>query len=111
MATPDNRQIVIRTPDGKYLSGDANGLRLVHSVYEALLIDPERIPLEATLAELRRVTGLAVELASLDLAEVFETCDRCGQQVTPLIAYFDGRRFLCPDCSNRDGAAVSEGKD
>ena len=98
MAGPDSSKVVIRTTEGRYLGGDVNNLRLVNDVYGAVLLDPTEIRMEETLLELRNVTGLVFEALPLKLEEVFETCDGCGQMVIPLMAFFDGKKFLCLDC-------------
>ncbi len=98
MAGAGSSKVVIRTTEGRYLGGDVNSLRLVNDIYGAVLLDPAEIQMEETLLELRNVTGLVFEALPLKLEEVFETCDGCGQMVIPFMAFFDGKKFLCPDC-------------
>jgi len=84
-----------------YLGGDANGWRLLNNVYGAVLFDQDPVQLSRTLTLLRGATGLTLEAVPLRLEAVFETCDRCRAMVIPLVAFFDGREFLCPDCRNQ----------
>jgi hypothetical protein len=91
-------KIVIRTSEGRYLSGSGDGLHLVNDIYRAVMLDPAEFQVEETLLELRKVTGLVFEALPLKLEEVFETCDICEQMLIPIMTFFNGRNFLCQKC-------------
>jgi hypothetical protein len=101
MASPENRKLVVRTPDGMYLSRGQQGLSFVNDIYGAVLLDPQEVEVEELLLKLRTLTGVLFEAVPLVMEEVFETCDQCAQLVIPLRVYFDGTVFLCPDCRKR----------
>jgi hypothetical protein len=101
MAGPEQRKVVVRTPDGTYLSRGENGLRFVNDIYGAVLFEPKEDQMEELLLALQSLTGLVFEVVPLVVEEVFEPCDQCSRSFIPLQMFFDGQSFLCPECRKR----------
>ena len=45
--------------------------------------------------------GIALTAEPVPPEEIYETCDRCKDLFMPFMTFFDGKRFLCPDCRSR----------
>lgn len=79
------------------------GLVLLQDVHAAALFKENDAEVQALLSELRKETGLALEMVPVRLNELYEVCDQCGKMVTPVAAFFDGQKYLCSGCRRGDG--------
>jgi hypothetical protein len=106
MTGPDNndRKVLLRTPDGMYLSRGSDDLRLSNDVYSAVVCDYLKDQVEEKLSLLQRVHGLVLQAVPLNWEDIYETCDRCRQMVVPLRVFFDGKQFLCEECRKANPA-------
>src|SRR6266513_6409050 len=91
-------KVVLRNPDGKYITGSAINWGFVEDRCRAKIFDYLSHRVEEQLEFLRRCHGLVLKAEPLPANEVYETCDRCNQLVIPLKTFFDGEKFLCPAC-------------
>ena len=94
-------KVVLRSPDGHYVSGGPDVWEFTDNLEYAAVFDYLRHNVESQLESIRTSQGLvleAVHVASHDLKEI---CDRCDATVLPTAAFFTGKQFLCPDCSNQ----------
>ena len=105
MAELQDFKVVIRGPDGKYISGSTRDWGFAEERCRAIVFDYRAHRVEEQLDMIRQVYGLALEAVPLDPEEIYETCDRCKQLATPFRVYFDGRLFLCQAC--REAAAAA----
>ena len=88
---PPDIKVFIRNAQGKYLAQDANGLFFA----EDRSAVPEQLEMIGT------THGIALIAEPVPPEEIYETCDRCRDLFMPFMTFFDGKRFLCPDCRNR----------
>jgi len=100
-------KVVIRSPDGHYLSGGPAEWEFTANPAEAAVFDYLAHGVETQLEQIRQSQGLVLEAVHAASHELHETCDRCEQTVPPTVAFFDGKQFLCPDCSCFAQAAFS----
>jgi hypothetical protein len=107
---PPDIKVVLRNALGKYLARDDNGLFFADERSTALVFNYRSDHVAEQLEEIQAIHGLALVVDPLPLEEVHETCDRCKELFTPLMIFFDGKRFLCPDCgrlaSRRRGSGL-----
>ena len=103
-------KVFIRNAQGKYLAQDANGLFFTEDRSVAVVLNYEADQVPAQLEAIQKTQGVSLAADPVPLDEIYERCDRCKELFTPFMTYFDGKRFLCPDCrkpgwSGRIGAA------
>jgi hypothetical protein len=100
MTDRNDLKVVIKTADGMYLTGtSASSLGFSSDLYGAIVFDYEEDRVADKIALLRNVHGLELQAIPLRDEEVFEKCDRCAQWSNPLTVIFNGRQFLCIECS------------
>ena len=95
--TPDFK-VFIRTPQGKYLAQDGNGLFFTEDRSAAIVLnyDADQVPMQ--LEAICKAHNIKLAADPVPLDEIYESCDRCKELYMPFMTYFDGSRFLCPDC-------------
>ena len=92
-------KVRIRNTEGKYLaSGDA-GWGFSNDRSKALVLDYIGHNVAEQLAIIRQSQGLSLEAVEVDPKEVLETCDICRRMLSPFNMIFDGKRFVCRDCT------------
>ena len=99
-------RVVLRSPDGHYLTGGATEWEFTDNLAEAAVFNYLGDQTETQIEVIRQAQGLVLEAVHVAAHELCETCDRCKEIVLPTIAFFDGKQFLCPDCSS-DGPGAS----
>ncbi len=99
-------RVVLRTPEGHYLAGGPTEWELTDNLADAVVFNYLADNIETQLAYIQKGQGLLFEAVHVAASEVCETCDRCRETVLPTIAFFDGKQFLCPDCSAERPAAL-----
>ncbi len=60
---------------------------------------------ETQLETIRASQGVALEAVHVAAHELCEACDRCEGTVLPTVAFFNGKQFLCPDCTAERGSS------
>ncbi len=95
-------KVVIRSADGHYLTGGPTEWGFTDLLSEATIFDYLADEVETQLERIRKSHGLVLEAVHVASHELCETCDRCKKAMLPTIAYFDGKQFMCPDCTHRD---------
>jgi hypothetical protein len=98
---PPDIKVFIRDTRGKYLAQDANGLFFTEDRAVAIVFDYRADDVPAQLEAIQRVHGMALAADPVPPEEIYETCDRCHDLFMPFMTYFDGKRFLCPECRRR----------
>lgn len=98
-------KVVLRSPDGQYLSGGPAGWEFTSNLTDAAAFNYLADQIETQLERIRKSHGIGLEAVHVAATDLCETCDRCEGTVLPTVAYFNGEQFLCPDCS---GAAPSK---
>jgi hypothetical protein len=106
MAKLRDIKVVLRTPDGHYLAGGPVEWDFTDDLGEAAVFNYLADEIETQIAAIEKSNGLALEAVHVEAHELCETCDRCREIVLPTIAFFDGKRFLCPDCNRETKTAV-----
>jgi hypothetical protein len=91
-------KVFIRNAVGKYLAQDANGLFFTDDRSVAIVLNYEGDQVPKQLETIRQTQGVSLAADPVPLDEIYETCDRCKELFVPFMTFFDGRRFLCPDC-------------
>ncbi len=99
MARRRDIRVVLRSPTGQYLAGGETGWEYTHNLAEAAVFNYLADRIETQLETIRKSHGLELEAVHVAAAELCETCDRCNEPVLPTVAFFNGKQFLCPDCS------------
>lgn len=100
-------KVVLRSPDGHYLAGGPIYWELSDRLDRAAVFDYLKDNIEAQLEAVRQSQGLILEAVHVASHELHETCDRCDGTVAPINAFFDGKQFLCPDCSPQGAPALA----
>jgi hypothetical protein len=98
MVDAQDIKVVIRSPDGLYVSGNPREWGLVEERCRAIIFDYHGHQVEQQIEMIRRLYGLVLEAEELAPQEIYETCDLCGQMALPSRMFFDGTQFLCPRC-------------
>jgi hypothetical protein len=91
-------KVFIRSPQGKYLAQDANGLFFTDERSAAVILNYRGDRVLEQLETLQRSHGLILAADPVPPEEIYETCDRCKELFMPFMTFFDGKRFLCADC-------------
>ncbi len=102
-------KVFIRTPRGKYLAQDANGLFLTEDRSAAMVFNYRADRVLEQLATLQETQGVALAAEPVPPEEIYETCDRCKDLFMPFMTYFDGKQFLCADCRKRTSRRSGSG--
>lgn len=97
-SAPPDIKVFIRNPQGHYLARDPNGLFFSNDRSRALVFNYCSDAVPEQLEQIRQTRGLLLAADPVPLDEVYETCDHCNELFTPLMTFFDGKRFLCADC-------------
>ena len=95
---PQDIKVVLRNPEGRYIAGSAINWDFVEDRRRAMIFDYVSHRVEEQLAVLRNSQGIVLEPEVVLPNEVYEACDRCNRLVMPFKTFFDGEKFLCPDC-------------
>ncbi len=99
MAKLRDIRVVLRSPEGCYVAGGPKDWAFTANLADAAVFNYLADGVEAQLVSLRQSHGLVLEAVHVAAHELCETCDRCQETVLPTIAFFNGKQFLCPDCS------------
>ena len=97
------QKVLLRSLDGAYLAEIEGQWRLTRDRSTARVCDYLRDHIADQLQRLEQTKGLVLLAEPVNARETCETCDQCSRSVPPVNAYFDGKRFLCPQC--RGGAS------
>lgn len=100
-------KVVLRSPDGHYLSGGPSEWEFTDHLDQAAVFDYLADDIEGQLQRLRESPGIVLEALHVASRDLHETCDRCEESVPPTLAFFDGKQFLCPGCTDRRSAAIA----
>ena len=98
---PPDIRVFVRNARGKYLAQDANGLFFTEDRSAALVFNYRADSITEQLEIIGTTHGIALTAEPVPPEEVYETCDRCKDLFMPSMTFFDGKRFLCPDCRRR----------
>ncbi len=98
MTDPRGIKVLLRTLDGRYLTGQPEAWSFTPFSAEARVFSyiADRIPEQ--LERLERDHGLVLLAVPVDPHDRYETCDRCGSRMLAFRAFFDGHEYLCPEC-------------
>jgi hypothetical protein len=91
-------RVVIRNVQGKFLASSPDGLFFTEDRSRAAVFNYHGDQIEEQLEGIRKTAGVALAAEPVPPEEVYETCDRCKELFMPSMTFFDGKRFLCPDC-------------
>jgi len=95
---PPDIKVFIREKRGKYLAQDANGLFFSEDRSAAMVFHYRGDSVAEQLERLGQTHGIDLTAEPVPPEEIYETCDRCKDLFMPFMTFFDGKRFLCPDC-------------
>lgn len=91
-------KVIIQAPDGRFLKGEPNAWAFTTDPAEARVFDYVGDCIAEQLEGLRQDRGLEWTAVPVDPRERYEVCDLCGQRVMAFKVFFDGKRYLCPEC-------------
>jgi len=94
-------KVFIQNPEGKYLAGDAESWFFSEDRSRALVLNYKGDRVAEQIESIQRSQGITLKSVPVPLVEVYETCDRCQELFMPSMVHFDGRQFVCADCSSR----------
>jgi hypothetical protein len=100
-------KVFIRDAHGKYLAQDANGLFFTEDRSVAIVLNFQGDRVLQQLEAIREAHGIDLVADPVPLDEIYEMCDRCRELFIPFMTFFDGKRFLCPDCRKRDSSRLA----
>jgi len=92
-------KVVVRSPDGHYLAGGPTEWGFTNNLADAVVFDYLADEIETQLEGIRKSQGVVLDAVHVAANELCETCDRCKETVLPTVAFFNGKQFLCPDCT------------
>jgi|ERR1051325_7287878 hypothetical protein len=92
-------KVLIVNEHGQYLAGTAIHWEFTEERTRARVFDYSGDRVVELIELVRRSCGTVWAAVKLDPRETYEFCDRCGARMTALRAFFDGERFLCPECA------------
>jgi hypothetical protein len=98
-------KVLIVNDDGQYLAGTAMHWEFTDDRAQARVFDYLGDRVAETIELIRKAHGRVWIAVKLDPREVYEFCDRCGCRMRAFRSYFDGQRFLCPDCRESESRA------
>ncbi len=101
LGEPPDIKVFVRDPRGKYLAQDANGLFFSEDRSAAMVFNYRGDAVAEQLETLAETHGIALAAEPVPPEEIYETCDQCKDLFMPFMTFFDGKRFLCPDCRRR----------
>lgn len=90
--------VVIRNPEGRYLTQGDREWSFTDERQRAIVFDFQRDHIAEHLRIIRRAHGPALEAVTIEPSEIHEICDACKESVKALDIFFDGRQFLCSAC-------------
>ncbi len=97
-------KVIIRSPDGRYVSGHQEAWSLTPDSSKARVFDFVADHIAEQLESLRHSHGPTWVAVPVDPRERYEICDLCGQRVMAPKIFFDGRQFLCFECKGKRNA-------
>ena len=92
-------KVVLRSREGYYLAGGPNDWEFTNHLGEAAVFNYLADEIETQLETIQRAHGLILEAVNIAAHDLCETCDRCNDTLLPTIAFYNGKEFLCPNCS------------
>ncbi len=93
-------RVFIRNSQGKFLAQDSSGLFFTDDRTQAATFNFQSDQVQEQLELILRTEGVMLVADPVPPEEVYETCDQCKELFMPFMTFFDGKRFLCPDCRN-----------
>jgi len=104
--SPMDIKVFIKNAQGKYLAEDDHGLFFSADRKGALILNYRADQVEAQLESIQKAHGITLVPDPVPPEEIYETCDRCKELFLPLMTFFDGKTFLCPECRQRASRRV-----
>ena len=98
---PPDFKVFILNEQGKYLSRDTHGLFFTEDRTAAMIFSYRADEVPEQLEMIARTHGLELRADPVPPEEIYERCDGCRDLFMPFMTFFDGKRFLCPDCRKR----------
>lgn len=98
MNEPEAIKVLIVNEDGQYLAGTATEWEFTEERTRARVFDYADDHVASILKLVKNIYGTVWIAVKLDPSEAYEFCDRCGSRMSSLRAFFDGERFICPEC-------------
>jgi hypothetical protein len=96
--SPGDVKVILRDTAGRFLSRGWGEYGFTTDRERAVVFDYQNDRIAEQLLLVRQTQGLVLEAVAIDPKEFYETCDGCERLVAPVMAFFDGREFRCPDC-------------
>lgn len=94
----DDIKVRLCNSKGEYLTAAPSGWTFSNDCSKAFVFDYVGDRIEEYLESIARFRGIVLKAIPVDPKEFLEVCDRCHQAIAPALAFFDGRKFLCPGC-------------
>jgi hypothetical protein len=98
-------RVIIRNPEGHYLSRGRKGWEFSRDRDRAIVFDYEADNIAEYLEVIRKSQGPKLEAVSAEPKDIHETCDQCKQVIHSEEMFFDGARYLCSPCHRRNQAS------
>jgi hypothetical protein len=96
-------KVVLRNAEGKYLTGDRGAWTFTGDRAAARVFDYLADHIDEQLGILEKDHGMILAAVPVEPRERYEVCDRCGQAWMSFKIFFDGHRYLCPECRAQKG--------
>lgn len=107
---PPDIRVLIRDAAGLYLAGDPHQWFFTPDRAAAAVFSYDADHVREQLESIRKTHGLILRADPVPLEEIYESCDCCRELFIPFMVFFDGHRFLCPDCRKRAGRTIRREK-
>ena len=94
-------KVLILSADGLFLTGGGADWTFTGDRSRAAVFSYTADRVAEQLEKIRLTQGIILQAVPVPLEEIYETCDRCKELFTPMMTFFDGKHFICPDCRGR----------
>lgn len=95
-------KVILRNQQGYYVAGALEQGQLTDERAKARVFDYVQDRIREHIEAMQATAGGTWKAVRVDSREAYEVCDQCGRRVMSFKARFDGTRFLCADCAQRD---------
>jgi hypothetical protein len=104
MTEPKPILVIIRSLEGKFLSGDGGHWEFTDDPAKARVFDYLKDRISDQLETMRKKHGLVWAPVPVDPTDRYETCDQCGGRIVCRDAYFNGTSYICRKCREAGAA-------
>jgi hypothetical protein len=103
MTKSQDIKVMLCNAKGNYLAGDPKKWGFVQDRARAIVFDYFGDQIAEQIERIESKHGLTLRAVPANPDEIHETCDCCHRLLLPFKVFFDGAKFLCPECKDAAG--------